>query len=161
MKRCAKIWMGALTALTISNASATVGVAVGASTFDKDGLPNLGPNEQVKVFLCHVKNSKMSAQDAEICALNKCKTAFNVPEAAKGDKHRVVGGHCLPDGYSDRKGSYVLIYVGDPGDNYYLLSKNIIAPTRKAAVEFVKKDFPIKDKNKVFDFYDDGSNGKD
>lgn len=158
----ARIAFSILSLMLISaSAHAAVGVALGANAWAPDGFPDLGPKEQVKAFVCHAPSSKMDGPAALACAVAKCMAHFKVPANTKPDKAGIVGGKCKADGWSERPG-HALAYVGDPGDNTYLWSKAIGDAKREDAEHFVReRNFPVKEKNKAFDFYDDGKNGKD
>ena len=141
--------------------SASVGVVIGANKFAQDGMPFLQKNEQVKVFFCHGKTTLMSGEDAQTCALKKCLNYFKISSKKTSTSAEIIGGKCKKDGWSERNG-YALAYTGNPGDNQFMFSKAIGDKTKEEAQDWVKKNkFPINNKNKAFDFYDDGKNGKD
>lgn len=142
-------------------AQAAFGVAIGANEFADDGMPQLGPKEQAKLFYCHAKNSKMSGPQAQACAVRKCMAHFKVPANASLNRFGAVGGKCKAEGWSERPG-WAIGYIGDPGDNVYISDRVHAQATREEAMKLLGQDnFPLKERNKVFDFYDDGHNGTD
>lgn len=145
--------------LLAASAQATVGVAMGANKFAADNLPEIKKGEQVRIFYCHGKNAVMSGPQAMQCAVDKCLRHFNLPQhQVKGVE--IIGGHCKADSYSERKG-FSIGAVGEKGDNTFIFTKSLSKPSRQEAYRIAKEGFPLKDKNIVFDFYDDGSNGVD
>lgn len=150
--------------LAASWAHASVGVAVGANTFAKDGMPMLGPDEQAKVFVCHGKfdktksNPGMNGPDAENCAMQKCLAYYNMPLNSSDKKAKA---HCVRDGWAEKKG-WAIIVLGPKGDNNFMFSKAIGDDNKKDAWDFVRSNnFPVDKGTLVHEFYDDNTNGKD
>lgn len=134
---------------------ASVGVTTGHHTINKkDGLPEIGRNEQVSVFIC---KGKMSSLEAAQCSLRKCMKAFGVPADSKSVKYGnndVFGGKCVIDGYTNRRG-HSLIMVGPKGDNQMILSKSLGSLTRETAmIDLNANNFPVSKGTMVFDYWD-------
>ncbi len=143
---------------------ASVGVAWGSNKWASDGMPILSETEQVKVFVCHGKTKEMSGEQAESCALEKCKRFFKIDLNIKESKvdDELIGNHCKRNGWSEIKNSYNIAAVGKRGDNRFLFSKSIGDKDLEESMKFLKSNnFPVNSNNIVFDIFDTGENGKD
>lgn len=79
-----------------AHAFAAVGVAIGHHTWAEDGIPVIGPNEQVAVFTC---TGQMTGPSAMSCAVDKCLAHFKLPKSAEITNIAntvLVGGKCAP-----------------------------------------------------------------
>lgn len=145
----------AAAALFVSlSAHATVGVALGHHTWADDGMPEIGPGEQARVFVCRQHDT---TRIVALCALEKCAKAFGfdlkAPVVLKNGR-KLLGGKCNVDGRTDDRG-YSVIVVGPPGDNQFIVGKALGAKTREIAIEYIKKSgFPMEKATVVYDEYD-------
>lgn len=149
-----KLLLAAAALFVSLSAHASIGVVIGHHKWAADGLPDIGPGEQTKVFFC---SGRGDARIAMGCALDKCLAHYNReknPSHEIRGAHAIFGGVCSTDGWSARRG-HALMMVGPPGDNVHLTSKALGKDTREEALRDVcRNGFPCDKATVVFDFYE-------
>lgn len=143
-------------------ARADFDVAIGHHTFAADGLPKIGPGEQVSVFYC-LQNRVLG----DYCALRKCMSAYGLYQKYKDDtefvvdifaklsknRNAVIQGKCIQ---LDTNGSrhHSLVMVGPKGDNRQLFWQGHLRPTRDHAFkEAAASGFPVDKGTVIIDLW--------
>lgn len=118
-------------------------VALGHHRWGDDGLPIIGKGEQASVFYCTNTNADGTpVPDVKKCVEDKCKSAF----PGEG-KCKVTGTE------KDDTCTYMVAYVGPPGDNEHIQSQVLCEKRNQHSAynAFSKNGFPTKNGRKVLE----------